>query len=94
MKTDTFLSTTATQFDAKADADAIRVCEQLRFKPGLLGSEPKSVNRSWTVRKLCPELGSDPWTWGFAKNPTAQFDAIAAGASVSQPNRYVAKVTN
>ena len=44
MKTNTSLSTTTTQFDA-TDA-GVRICKQLRFKPGLLGSDPHGATLS------------------------------------------------
>src|SRR5665647_1165941 len=77
MKTDTFFSTTTLQFDAADDSEH-GLNEPGLLGYGLLGSEPKSVNRSLPARKLCPEFGSDP------KNPSA----VPAGA----PLRVAAKL--
>ena len=58
---------------------------QIPKLPVILGSEPKSVMLGWRARTLCPELGSDPWTWGFAKITTPRlWPWIAASLRFSQ----------
>ena len=77
MKTNKSASKPTTQFDATAVG--AKVCGHLRFKPGLLGSEPKFAQPSAVPAgaplRVAAKLRSDP------NNPTTHFDATADGSN-------------